>query len=192
MLSAILTLISVLYKLFFEKETAFVNKAFLTANVYMMFHVVGLVTFYHFNTGTLASILNEMIAFEKRYVAADDPKEQHFWNIKNNKSVKFVRFCIQHFRTNYVAVPITMSVTTLIFPTAPWSLLPKCIVSWELSEGEFDENITKYGNILIRFIAAYYTYCVWRLGSAMADLSTAIVLTTGQFCFHSFCVFLTR
>lgn len=110
----------------------------------MMFHVVGLITFYHFNSDTLANIINEVLAFEKRYVPADDTKEQHFWNIKSNKSVKFFRFCIQHFRTNYIAVPIVMSITVLIYPTGSWNLLPKFIVSWNLSEYDFDENITKY------------------------------------------------
>lgn len=141
--------------------------------------------FYSRNTQTLCNIYNQFISFEKHYINLENLSQKIYYNPKNN-NVRIAKSFIKYFRMNFLQLTVFLPVCALIFPKAPWSLLPDFITEWEFHlSGSGNSIFIWISTILFRLVNALYSYYMWRLGTVAADLDSTFWLTISHYSIFS-------
>ncbi len=164
-------------KVLTDQNSLFVYKVFGYTNVYLIAGICYHLYFEYKNAHNLCCIYNEVISFENRYENCANQQLQ-FWNPKNNSKVWFAKYCIQNLRSNYLAIPIFLAFLAIVFPNAPWSLIPNFIAEWKPDSTGISSSVI---NIIFRFFEALYTYYTWKLACVTADLASTFCLTIAHY-----------
>ncbi len=173
-------------KIFVEQDRSFAHIAFSYCHSYVALFYCFNIYFHHKYSKVLSNIYNQFIEIEKRLHNLYGSINEQFCEQNYSKSAKFAKLCMQFFRMNFLAAPIFFSVTTFIFPEAPWTLLPNRIAEWQLSVSDTENtNGVWILNIFVRVIVSFYTYFVARIVTSTLELASTMCLTIAHFAIYS-------